>query len=1008
MQVMASTPGLSTRVLRRVRNVIVAVTLLSTGMPCTMAAGVELPNGFSEDVVASGLTSPTNVAFAPDGRMFIAEKTGRVRVLTAAGQLVSDPVLDISDHVNAAVERGLLGIAVDADFATNGYLWLLYNYEHQPGDAGAFEGPKTARLSRVVVRSNNTVENPTDPETVVLGRDVAACLPPAFVPGSTADCLPAHAITHTVGSVKSAPDGTLYVGVGDNSTHQDRVPSHLWTQRDDVLVGKILRVDRQGRGLPGHPFCPGEANLSLPCTKVFAKGLRNPFRFHLREGGGPIVGDVGWGAYEELNFVRPGGNYGWPCYEGAGKSPWEFDPACLPLYAREGTNLAAIPPAWSLSHGLRPDPIDPRWISNGASIIGGPLLTSSSYPAAWRGRVFVADYARSWIAALRPGGGDLVDPAPSPFALDTPGVVDLQQGPDGNLYYVSLRFAAGASSVRRIVFAPGNGVPVPVADATPTSGRAPLTVAFDASRSRDPEGERLTYRWEFGDGASSTEVRPRHTYTVPGTYSARLTVDDGRGRNPVATVRIGVDNTPPRLSVVEPAAGSQFRVGQRVRLRAVWDDDEEASFPGERIRWTVALHHRDHNHPRGDLAGGDVEFTALADHDADSHYVITATVTDAGGLEDSTTFEIHPRTVPLSVRSDPPGASLTYADASTTGFPPIPVVAAPGFQTAISAQPSFLRDGLLVRFAGWSDGGAATHSVTVPDRPADFIARYRVATQGTTDAMGARFVAEGGQANVLTIARHEGRHDVLDGANDVLAAGDCMRVEVNKASCPLDVPLRAELGDGDDRATLLTDLGVRLDGGPGADQLVGGSGLDVFAAGDGDDIVTSRDGRPEDIDCGPGSDRVVADLEDRPVGCEDVDVPFFGGSGPPLLPSAPFGPPPGPAPAPRDTVAPFLTLRGGSARLRMDPRGRIGISLGSISEPAKLHVDVLDPRGRRLARRTILRATPGSVPVLRVRLSNAGRALVRRRGRVTLQLRVQLTDAAGNVGRRTVRLRVGL
>ncbi|MFA9271154.1 MAG: PQQ-dependent sugar dehydrogenase, partial [Baekduiaceae bacterium] len=618
---------------------------------------IELPPGFSEQVVASGLNQATNIAFAPDGRMFIAEKAGRVRVVTAGGQLLPDPVVDISAHVNTAVERGLLGIAVDSDFATNGYLWLLYNFEHEPGNAAAFEGPKTSRLSRVTVRADNTVESPDDPETVVLGKDVAPCLPPAFAPGSTADCIPAHAITHTIGTVKSAPDGTLWVGSGDNSTHQDRVPSHLWTQRDDVLTGKILRVDRTGHGLPNHPFCPGEADLTKPCTKVYAKGLRNPFRFTLRDGAGPIVGDVGWGAHEELNLVRAGGNYGWPCYEGPGKSPWEWDPACQPLYQREGTNLAAIPPAWSLSHGLRPDPVDPRWTSNGASIVGGPLLTSPNYPSEWRGRVFVGDYARSWLAALRVVAPDTLDPAPTRFALDLASHVDLQQGPDGNLHYVSLSFAGASSSVRRIVYAPGNGVPVPRAKATPTSGRAPLTVQFDGSESTDPEGEPLTHRWEFGDGATSTAISPSHTYTVPGTYTAKLIVDDGRGRNPADTVMIGVDNTPPRLTVAAPAPGGLFRVGRDVRLRATWADDEETTFPGSRIRWTVNLHHRDHIHPRGEFVGGDVAFTAADDHDADSHYVITATATDSGGLSDSTTFEIHPRTTPLSVRSDPPGGA---------------------------------------------------------------------------------------------------------------------------------------------------------------------------------------------------------------------------------------------------------------------------------------------------------------------------------------------------------------
>lgn len=981
---------------RRLLSGLAAAAAVVLAAPAA-ASAIVLPDGFSEEIVAAGLTQATNIAFAPDGRMFVAEKAGRVRVVTADGRLQAAPVVDISAHVNTAVERGLLGIAVDSAFATNGYLWLLYDYEHDPGD---FEGPKTARLSRVTVRADNSVADPADPETVVLGRDVAPCLPPAFVPGSTADCIPAHAITHTIGTVKSAPDGTLWVGMGDNSTHQDRVPSHLWTQRDDVLAGKILHVDRSGRGLAGHPFCPGEADLTKPCTKVFAKGLRNPFRFHLREGGGPIVGDVGWGAYEELNLVRPGGNYGWPCYEGPRKSPWEWDPACQPLYRQEGTNLAALAPDWSLPHGARPDPVDPSWTTDGASITGGPLMTSSNYPAAWRGRIFIGDYARRWMAALRIAGA-AIDPAPARFALDVRGLVDLQLGPDGNLYYVSLAFGGATSTVRRIVFAPGNGLPVPRATATPTSGRAPLEVRFDGSASTDPEGEPLTYRWDFGDGATSDEVSPTHTYTVPGTYTARLSVDDGSGRHPEATVLIGVDNTAPRLSVTAPADGDTFRVGDRVRLRATWADDEETTFPGSRIRWEVNLHHRDHIHPRAELTGDDVEFLAIDDHGADSHYVVTATVTDPGGLSDRTTFELYPRTTPLRVASEPPGASLSFADATTTGFPPVPALAAPGFRTTISAQPEFLREGLRYRFAAWSDGGAATHSVTVPDADATYVARYRPATQGTATAAAARFVAEDGQANRVTIARHDGRHDLFDADHEVLAAGDCVRVEPNKASCPETAPLRAELGDGADALTILSDLGVAADGGPGPDTLTGGPGPDAFSGGDGDDAIVSRDGIAETVDCGAGADRVVADLEDRPAGCETVDVPFLAQS-PLPTPEPPL--PKQPLPAP-ERIAPRLAPPKRTATVRMDRRGRVRVRIGRLSEGARLRVDLRDTAGRRAARRRVT-AKAGTVAAIRFRLDARARRLVRRQRRVAFRVVVTATDAAGNTSRRRLWVRV--
>src|SRR5688572_19281271 len=93
------------------------------------AAAATLPANFEERTVVSGLTAPTAVAWAPDGRMFVAQKGGKVRVVTAAGNLVSTPLIDISSRVHTSGDRGLLGLAVDSSFASNRYLYLLYTYD---------------------------------------------------------------------------------------------------------------------------------------------------------------------------------------------------------------------------------------------------------------------------------------------------------------------------------------------------------------------------------------------------------------------------------------------------------------------------------------------------------------------------------------------------------------------------------------------------------------------------------------------------------------------------------------------------------------------------------------------------------------------------------------------------------------------------------------------------------------------------------------------------------------
>src|ERR687896_503848 len=157
-----------------------------------------VPADFEDRPFVTGLDFPIGVDWAPDGRMFVAEHAGKVRVVTAAGVLVDEPLLDITDHTNTIIDQGILGLAVDSAFQSNHFLWILYVHESNPSDPYA---PKTARLSRVVVNADNTVQNPANPETVVLGRVSTAPCPP---PSNTSDCIPST-WTHTVGTVRSAP-----------------------------------------------------------------------------------------------------------------------------------------------------------------------------------------------------------------------------------------------------------------------------------------------------------------------------------------------------------------------------------------------------------------------------------------------------------------------------------------------------------------------------------------------------------------------------------------------------------------------------------------------------------------------------------------------------------------------------------------------------------------------------------------------------------------------------------
>jgi glucose/arabinose dehydrogenase len=292
-----------------------------------------LPAGFSYDVVAGGFFSPTAFAFLPDGRILVAEKPGVVRLIKN-GVLLPTPFIDLTDRINSNFDRGLLGLAVDIDFTAHPYVYLYYTYENDPID---WDGPKTARLTRVLVTGDTAA--PAS-EQVILGTVVGSSCN-NFPEG--ADCLPSDAGSHSAGNVKFGSDGTLYLTVGDAADFTVVTPDALRSQSLNLLAGKVLRVTRAGKGVPTNPFWDGNPDTNR--SKVWAYGLRNAYRLSLRPGSNvPYVGDVGWGSWEEISVASAGANLGWPCYEGsAQQGGYASNPICQALYAGGPAPGAATP-----------------------------------------------------------------------------------------------------------------------------------------------------------------------------------------------------------------------------------------------------------------------------------------------------------------------------------------------------------------------------------------------------------------------------------------------------------------------------------------------------------------------------------------------------------------------------------------------------------------------------------------------------------------------------------------
>jgi glucose/arabinose dehydrogenase len=668
------------------------------------ASATVLPPGFSSEVIASGLVFPTTFVALPEGRLLIAEKQGTVRLLSQ-GVLRPEPFIDLRERINSFGDRGLLGMAVDPDFARNGYLYLLYTYEIEPADPDG-PGPMVGRLARYTVVGGSA--SPQS-ELVLLGTQVArSCnqLP------AGADCIPSDSASHSVAQVLFAPDGSLLVGTGDGARSDIVDEDALRAQSLDSLAGKLLRLSPTGEGLPTNPFWTGNARDNR--SKVWSLGLRNPFRFTVRPSNGvPYLGDVGWLAYEEIDVATAGANFGWPCYEGPERQPgYASLPLCQALY--ELGPSAVKGPLYAWAHEGR-----------SAAAVGGAFYTGTSYPSSLWGAYFFGDYALSWFRTLQVDERDeLIPGSVTPLASEVGTPVELRPGPDGDMLYLSITMG----ELRRLRYTAGNTPPVAVARATPEEGNPPLQVQFSSAGSADADGDALTYRWEFGDGTpGSTLANPQHTYTAEGVYVARLTVEDGRGGSGSATVQVSVGNRAPRVSLISPEPSLLFQVGQVISLAGQAVDPEEGPVPGERLEWSVVLQHCTqgdcHAHPYHSATGPSGSFT-VPNHADEMYFDITLSATDSAGLASQRTVRLRPLTLQVTLESEPAGLQLVYDGQ---------LVTAPHTRTTIAGSTHTLEapspQGSWA-FERWSTGGAQRHEVTVGTEAARYTATFVSTTPG--------------------------------------------------------------------------------------------------------------------------------------------------------------------------------------------------------------------------------------------------------------------------------------
>jgi glucose/arabinose dehydrogenase len=584
--------------------------------------------GFVAQTLYDNLPNPVAFQFAPDGRIFIATRSGDIRIIKD-GTLLPDPFATFA--TNTAVVRGVLGMVLDPAFADNGYVYVYYTYENNPAEP---YGAKTQRLVRLT--ADGDVAEPGS-ELVLLGTTVGNLAQTSCddFPAAT-DCIPADGVDHMGGGLKFAPDGSLFLSTGDAARTLGVPPLSLLLRSQDLdgLAGKVLRIDpATGAGLSDNPFFTGDATANR--SKVWSYGFRNPFRLWIDdESGLPIVGEVGSRLWEEVNLAKPGENYGWPCYEGAARQPDFIGNAyCDQHYS---SNQPVEHPLYAYAN------------VGGAALIGGLVYDGDDLPVEYEGAYFFADFVRQTVGTLQiDDDGQLVDGSVQEVLSDAGFPVDFEIGPDGRIYYLTLDPSTFVGDLRVLEYIEGNRTPIAMAHASTFGGPAPLSVSFSSVQSSDPDGDALSYLWDFGDGQTSTAPSPGHSFVQNGTYAASLTVSDPGGASDVAQLTIIVGNSPPKANIITPVKAFSYAPGATIAYSGSGTDAEDGALAANRLSWLITMKHcyvstkTCHTHPFGSKTGAGGSINTPSQDPGEIMYVVfSLTAKDSAGLTNTVTYDV--------------------------------------------------------------------------------------------------------------------------------------------------------------------------------------------------------------------------------------------------------------------------------------------------------------------------------------------------------------------------------
>jgi glucose/arabinose dehydrogenase len=664
-----------------VRAVLTVLAMTALLAPSPAAVAATLPAGFTEVTFASGLSNPTAMQFAPDGRLFVCEQGGTLRVVKN-GTLLPTPFVSLA--VEQMGERGLLGVAFDPNFAVNQYVYVYYTVNDGGGNAHN-------RIARFTANG-----------------DVALA-------GSQLNLIELDSLTggniHNGGALSFGADGTLYVAVGDNANSAN-------AQSLSTRHGKILRYHTDGSIPTDNPFYNTASGAN---RAIWAMGLRNPFTFALNPGGTPAmaINDVGQDTWEEVNIGVPGANFGWPSTEG------DFNPATFPAYTR---------PHLAYRHSGA--------AVTGCAVTGGAFYNPAAptFPAQYQGMYFFADYCGNWIKYVDPTAvfPNRNQPTVSDFATGINAPVDLKVGADGALYYL----ARGAGAVFRVQY--GSSAPAittqPADRTVPLGQSASFSVVASGAPPLAYQWQRNS---QDIPGATSASYTFPNAQLVNNGDTFRVQVSNGAGNvlSNAATLTV-TTNTAPTATITAPDTALLYTGGMTVQFAGTGTDAEEGVRPASAFTWRVDFHHDTHSHPfipaTSGITSGEFTVPVTGETSANVWYRISLTVTDSEGLSSTVIRDVHPRRARLTLAASPPGLQLTLDGQPVTA--PAAFDSVVGIQRTIGAAAQSA-GGTTYAFVGWSDGGPPVRVVATPAVDTTFTATFRADSVSASPATPTGFTA---------------------------------------------------------------------------------------------------------------------------------------------------------------------------------------------------------------------------------------------------------------------------